>query len=112
MPQKNIFSDIPQNLPDELFSTILKQKNIHIERIVSTGHNTPTGEWYDQNHNEWILLLQGQASLRLIDDQLIKLNKGDYYYIPAHLKHRVEWTSPYCETVWLAIHFPLHILPE
>ncbi len=106
MPQKNIFSDIPQNLPDELFSTILKQENIHIERIVSTGHTTPTGEWYDQNHNEWILLLQGQARLRLIDNRIIQLNKGDYYYIPAHLKHRVEWTSPDYETIWLAIHFP------
>lgn len=106
MSLKNIFSDIPQNLPDELFSTILQQDNIHIERIVSSGHKTATGEWYDQKHNEWILLLQGLARLRLFDDRIIKLKQGDFYYIPAHLKHRVEWTSPDCETIWLAIHFP------
>ena len=105
MSQSNIFSDIPQNLPDELFSIILKQNNMHIERIVSKGHTTPVGEWYDQNQNEWILLIQGQARLRLIDDQVIDLNKGDYYFIPAHLKHRVEWTTPEYETIWLAIHF-------
>ena len=105
MSQSNIFSDIPQNLPDELFSIILKQNNMHIERIVSKGHTTPVGEWYDQNQNEWILLIQGQARLRLFDDQVIDLNKGDYYFIPAHLKHRVEWTTPEYETIWLAIHF-------
>ena len=105
MPLNNIFSNIPQNLPDEVFSIILQQDNILIERIVSKGHSTPTGKWYDQNQNEWILLLQGQATLRLINEQTINMDQGDYYFIPAHLKHRVEWTAPDCETIWLAIHF-------
>ncbi len=101
----NIFN-LPSELPTtELFETLLTQKNVVIERIVSQGQITPSGEWYDQDKNEWVILLQGEAELSYEDNSRIKLTKGDYLYIPAHQKHRVDYTSinPIC--IWLAIHF-------
>lgn len=101
----NIFN-LPSKLPTtELFETLLTQENVVIERIVSQGQTTPSGKWYDQDKNEWVILLQGKAELSYADNSRIKLTQGDYLYIPAHQKHRVEYTSinPVC--IWLAIHF-------
>ena len=101
----NIFN-LPTQLPNtELLETLLRQENVVIERIVSKGQTTPSGKWYDQDRNEWVILLQGKAELSYVDNSRIKLTKGDYLYIPAHQKHRVEYTSidPVC--IWLAIHF-------
>ena len=101
----HIFADIPEQLPEELFECILKQDNIVIERIVSKGHVTPTGQWYDQNRDEWVLLLQGQATLLFEKNrQFISMNAGDYLLIPAHTRHRVEWTLADFSTIWLAVH--------
>ena len=101
----NIF-DLPAQLPTtELFETLLTQENILIERIISQGQITPPGEWYDQTKNEWVILLQGEAELSYEDNSRIKLTKGDYLYIPAHQKHRVEYTSTEPICIWLAIHF-------
>lgn len=99
-----IFTDIPTELPEELCQTLLAKPNVRIERIVSKGHCSAEHDWYDQNQDEWILLLQGRARLTFIDADSIELNPGDYLLIPAHCKHRVDWTSPDTETVWLAIH--------
>jgi cupin 2 domain-containing protein len=102
----NIFSEIPEHLPEELFECILKQDNILIERIVSNGQVTPAGQWYDQTRDEWVILLQGQATLLLEKNwQLVKLTPGDYLLIPAHTRHRVEWTLPDFNTIWLAVHY-------
>jgi cupin 2 domain-containing protein len=103
---KNIFTDIPKQIPDELFQTLLsKEGQIKIERIISKGQSTLTNEWYDQIQDEWIILLKGKAKLQLEHDlSLIHLKPGDYYFIPAHTKHRVQWTIPNTETIWLAIH--------
>jgi cupin 2 domain-containing protein len=101
----NIFAEIPEQLPEELFDCILKQDNILIERIVSKGHVTPVGQWYDQAGDEWVMLLQGQAILIFEENQqLVRLAPGDYLLIPAHARHRVEWTLPDFNTIWLAIH--------
>ena len=101
----NIFSDIPGQLPEELFECIIKRDNILIERIVSNGHVTPAGQWYDQTRDEWVILLQGQATLLFEKKQrLVKLTSGDYLLIPAHTRHRVEWTLPDFNTIWLAVH--------
>lgn len=101
----NIFSNIPQNLPEELFETLLKNQNLHIERIVSCGQTTPDEHWYDQSQNEWVMVLQGAAKIKLDDGTIIDLARGDYLNIPAHTRHRVEWTQPETETIWLAIHY-------
>jgi cupin 2 domain-containing protein len=101
----NIFAQIPEQLPEELFECIIKQDNIVIERIVSNGHISPVGQWYDQAKDEWVILLQGKATLLFEKDKnLISLAPGDYLLIPAHTRHRVEWTQPDFNTVWLAIH--------
>lgn len=101
----NIFADIPEELPEELFETLFKKDHVRIERIVSRNHTTKAGHWYDQDWDEWVILLQGRAKLRyknLADE--IELMHGDYILIPAHTLHRVEWTDPETDTVWLAIH--------
>lgn len=99
-----IFADLPSRLPNEVISTLIEATNLRIERIVSHGHSSPAGFWYDQEQQEWVMLLTGQAKLRL-DDQLIEMKAGDYLNIPAHMKHRVEWTTPDEPTVWLAVHY-------
>jgi cupin 2 domain-containing protein len=105
-PEKdNIFENIPAIIPEELFENLLAQENLKIERIISHGHYTPTGEWYAQVWDEWVLLLQGKAILGYENGGTVKLQVGDYAYIPAHTRHRVEWTQPDSNTIWLAVHF-------
>ncbi|MGZ8189689.1 MAG: cupin domain-containing protein [Methylococcaceae bacterium] len=101
----NIFTAIPEHLPEELFDCIIKRDTVHIERIVSKGHITPAGQWYDQAWDEWVMLLAGQATLIYEQEQsTFHLTAGDYLLIPAHTRHRVEWTPPDVNTIWLAIH--------
>jgi cupin 2 domain-containing protein len=103
---KNLFTDIPGNLKDELIETILQTPSFRMERIVSRGHCSPKGFWYDQDDNEWVILLKGRAVLRFEnDDESITLKSGDYIHIAKHLRHRVEWTDPEEETIWLTIHY-------
>jgi cupin 2 domain-containing protein len=101
----NLFDKLPEQLPEEIFETILQQDRLLIERIVSQGHVTPINKWYDQENDEWILLLQGGARILLQNNrQPFILRPGDYLFLPAHTKHRVEWTEPNKKTIWLAIH--------
>jgi len=101
----NIYSEIPDQLPEEIVECILKKENIVIERIISNGHITTAGQWYDQSNDEWVILLQGQAILLFEEHQKqVTLNPGDYLLIPAYARHRVEWTLPEFSTIWLAIH--------
>lgn len=101
----NIYTEIPAKLPQELFETIISGNNFTLERIVSLGHVTPSGDWYDQNRDEWVILLQGSAKLLFrADNQILHMNAGDYCFIPAHKQHRVEWTDPQKHSVWLALH--------
>lgn len=100
----NIFN-LPPSLPNrELFESIISNDKILIERIISTGQTTPPGEWYDQEKDEWVILLQGFATLSYEDGSQIKLKAGDYLFIPAHQKHRVEYTSTSPNCIWLAVH--------
>jgi cupin 2 domain-containing protein len=98
----NLFTSIPSDLPDELFTSLLEADNLRIERIVSHGHSSPQGFWYDQDEHEWIVVLKGAARL-CIEGAVQELNLGDCINIPAHHKHRVEWTAPDEPTVWLAV---------
>jgi len=100
----NLFTDLPENIPDELLTTLLKAANIRIERIVSHGHVSPDGFWYDQDEHEWIIVLKGEARLRF-EDRIVEMKPGDFVNIPAHRKHRVEWTTPDEPTIWLAVFY-------
>ena len=88
----------------EKFEQIAAGENIQIERIISTGQTTPAGQWYDQTADEWVILLQGEAELSYADNTRIKLRAGDYLLIPAHTKHRVEYTSVEPACIWIAVH--------
>lgn len=103
----NIF-ELPKEMLDrERFEPLIQTDQILIERIISTGQTTPEGEWYDQPHDEWVLLLQGNAQLMYEDGTEIELKAGDYLLIPAHQKHRVSYTSSNPACIWLAIHAAL-----
>ncbi len=103
----NLFAALPALGSDaEIFDELLRSNNVHIERIVSTGQASPPGFWYDQPLGEWVVVLSGAARLRLEEpDRLVELKAGDYLNIPAHVRHRVEWTDPAQQTVWLAVHY-------
>ena len=101
----NIFDAIPDNLETEVFNTLIDSNGVKIERIVSKGHKSPESGWYDQDVNEWVLVLKGEATLLFSDGSSIKMKTGDFIDIPEHKKHKVEWTDPKIETIWLAVYY-------
>ena len=111
--KQNITDDIPLSVPNEIFEPLLSGSNFRMERIVSDGQASPKDFWYDQAENEWVLLLQGSATLELETPsdvetksiELITLSPGNYLLIPKHQRHRVSATDPKEKTIWLAIHF-------
>ena len=107
MDTANIYSQIPDNLSKELFEEIIQGGEFKLERVVSKGHMTPEGEWYDQDRDEWVILLKGSADLLVGEGEAesVSLRPGDFLHLPAHRKHRIERTDPVEETVWLALHY-------
>ena len=101
----NIFASLPNEISDEIFETIATGKNIKIERIISQGHSSPATGWYDQSEHEWVIVLTGAAKIELENQDAVHLVAGSYLNIPAHTKHKVAWTDPDTQTVWLAIHY-------
>ena len=98
----NVYDALPDETRDELVSAILSGENIRIERIVSTGQISPEGFWYDQEEDEWTLLIMGEAELRF-KDKIIKMVAGDSVFIPAHTLHRVEKTSIEPPCIWICV---------
>jgi cupin 2 domain-containing protein len=103
--KKNIFDLIPDTLSEELTNTIIRSDKVRIERIVSSGQTSPRKGWFDQDENEWVILLEGYAGITFDDTNEIILIPGDYLFIPAHKKHKVTFTSKSRKSVWLAIFF-------
>jgi cupin 2 domain-containing protein len=100
----NLFTNLPTDLPEEFVTILAENQHVRIERIVSTGQCSPKGHWYDQEKHEWVVVLQGEAKLLFEgDNQPLHMKPGDFINIPAHRKHRVEWTTPDGPTVWLAV---------
>lgn len=103
---KNLWAEIPEDFPKEIIENLLETPYFRLERILSAGQASPPGYWYDQDTHEWVALLSGSAGLRLEGDpEPVTLKPGDHLIIPAHRRHRVEWTDPGEKTVWLALHF-------
>lgn len=104
---RNLFS-VPDILPpDEIVEPLFSLPGARVERIVSHGHASPPGFWYDQEEDEWVALLTGSATLQLLDpEERFELRPGDHLLITAHRKHRVEWTVPGQPTIWLAVFTP------
>lgn len=100
----NLLQDIPEELNQELMEKLIEQDSFRLERIVSRGHVSPTGFWYDQDEHEWVAVLSGQDKLQIEGvENLVTLGPGDAYQLPAHTKHRVAWTEPNHDTIWLAV---------
>lgn len=102
MKPENILANIAEAGEEEQFDLLMKSPNCRIERIVSSGHTSPKGFWYDQENDEFILLVQGEATLEF-EDRMVTLKAGDYLFLPKNCKHRLEKTSvdPVC--VWLCV---------
>ncbi len=101
----NLFADIPANLPEEEVRPLLTAASIRIERIVSTGQASAAGFWYDQEENEWVLVLQGRGVIEYPDGSTVELRRGDSLQIPARVRHRVRETGREEATVWLAVFY-------
>jgi cupin 2 domain-containing protein len=102
----NIHADLDGAAGEERFRTLLARPGLKVERIVSTGQCSPPGFWYDAPQGEWVLVLQGHASLRFEDEAAPRtLRPGDFLDIAPHRRHRVDWTDPAQPTVWLAVHY-------
>jgi cupin 2 domain-containing protein len=106
MQPQNLLSPLPAAVPEEIFDSLLQPDHCKLERIVSAGQATPPGKWDDQETHEWVLLLSGSAGLQFEGEKDVRvLRPGDYVLIPAHRRHRVEWTDGEQKTVWLALHY-------
>lgn len=106
MDTANIYSQIPNEFSKELFEEIIQGGKFKLQRIVSKGHTTPESKWYDQDADEWVILLKGSASIAFEGQKKsVSLKPGDHIKLPAHTKHRVERTDSNSETIWLALHY-------
>ena len=101
----NLFEGIPGVLPEERFEALVSAESVTVERIVSRGHTSPESGWYDQPRHEWVLVLQGRGVVAFEEGEEVTLGLGDHLLIPAHRRHRVAWTDPNQNTVWLAVHY-------
>ena len=105
MKPHNLLRPLPADLAREVFETLVQRDGVTIERIVSRGHTSPEQGWYDQERHEWVLVLQGRGIVEFEEGARVTLGPGDSLEIPAHTRHRVAWTDPETETVWLAVHY-------
>lgn len=101
----NLFKDLPIDVSEETFEDLLCHENLRIERIVSHGQTSPEHGWYDQKESEWVLVLKGAGELTFENGSVKRLEAGDHLNIPAHTKHKVSWTDPDQETIWLAVFY-------
>ena len=104
MKLNNIFAEIPDELDNELMEVLQQSDNIKIQRIVSKGQISPETGWYDQQQNEWVIVIKGEAVITFEQTE-VAMQAGSYINIPAHTKHKVSWTHPDLETVWLVVYY-------
>ncbi len=98
----NLLHPLPETGRDEAFEDLLRRPEARIERIVSRGHTTPPGEWFDQDRDEWVMVVEGEGEIEFTEPaKSICLKPGDWIFIPAHHRHRVARTAD--PTVWLAV---------
>jgi cupin 2 domain-containing protein len=108
MNDGNLFEGIAGEMPEELTEVLASgEGKVRVERIVSRGHASAEGFWYEQEDEEFVVLLKGSGVLRFEEGDVIKeLKAGDWVLIPAGCRHRVERTAEGGEeTVWLAVYF-------
>lgn len=99
----NLFNINDLNNSEEQSEYIIHNENFALERIVSFGHPSPDGYWYDQPHTEWVALLKGEATIEYQDESIKTMMAGEHVIIPEGLRHRVKSVSE--DAVWIAIHY-------
>ena len=97
----NLFANLPELYESEQSLSLFEKPSIKIERIVSQSHSSPPGFWYDQDEDEWVIVLRGEATLEFERGELVWMKEGDHVTIARHVRHRVQQTGP--ETIWLAV---------
>jgi len=102
---KNLLTDLPPTKNEEIFEKIIQHPHFTLERIITSGQHTPEGQWYDQHQDEWVIVIQGQAQLDFEDGEQHTMQAGDSLHIPAHRRHRVTWSDPKKNTIWLVLHY-------
>ena len=109
-PGGNLFAPLPATPPPaEMFDPLLTRPGWTVERIESWGHATAPGEWFDQTTDEFVVLLSGAARLRIEGEAAPReLVPGDWVFLAARVRHRVEWTAAGAPSVWLAVHATAH----
>jgi cupin 2 domain-containing protein len=98
----NLFANLPELSESEQSLSLFEKTSIKIERIVSESYSSPAGFWYDQDEDEWVVVVRGKATLEFEGGELVRMQEGDYVTIPRHVRHRVQQTDP--KTIWLAVH--------
>ena len=106
----NFFDQLQDASQEEIFEEVFKRGGVRVERITSMGQSSPEGFWYNQDENEWVMLLQGEARLELESGEEVSLKAGDHYYLPAKKKHRVSYTSTEPSCLWLAVFWSVNTL--
>lgn len=102
----NLFADVAASTGKERLTTLLAAPGLRVERIVSLGQASAPGFWYDQDEAEWVVVLEGAARLTIAGELAPRLlRRGDFVHLPAHTRHRVDWTDPAVPTVWLAVYY-------
>jgi cupin 2 domain-containing protein len=99
---ENLFAHLPELSGSEESLSLFENRSIKIQRIVSQAYSSPPGFWYDQDQDEWVIVVRGEATLEFEGGDLVRMKEGDYVTIPRHVKHRVRQTDP--NTIWLAVH--------
>ena len=109
----NLLHEIPGDIPDEVVSPLCggscNMGSVRVDRIVSRRFTSPEGFWYDQDEDEYVLLIQGAARLTMAvsatNHETVEMKPLDWIYLPAHIRHRVDWTDPDRDTIWLAVYY-------
>lgn len=100
----NLLDKLPAAKRAEAFTELLSRPGVRLERIVSRGQSTPEDAPMVQERDEWVLLLQGAAGIRIEDSDEVTLGAGDHLLIAAGQRHWVTWTATDRPTLWLALH--------
>ena len=98
---RRLFPESAVPLRDECIENLLERSGLRIERILSAP-GSASGP-YDQERDEWVLLLQGRAVLE-VEGERVELRAGEALLLPAHRVHNVLDTSADPPCVWLAVH--------
>jgi cupin 2 domain-containing protein len=108
----NLITSLPRKEVEEITENLVVGRGTRVERIISHGQASPDGFWYDQNEDEFVVILSGRAKLTVEGQQPdLFLGPGDAVYLPAHRRHRVAWTDPTVPTVWLAVFLDPELTP-